>query len=196
MRRQSSGSVEIPTLVQIEQERARLRYKKRYNRTLKSTIAVLVVVAAAAVLVATLWMPVFQIYGSSMEPNLEEGQYVVGLKSDNLKTGDICALWYGNKLLVKRVIAAPGRWVNIDKDGNVYVDGNLLDEPYLTEKAFGDCNIALPLQVPDSKYFVMGDNRAASADSRNSAVGCISEENIVGKIEFCIWPLSKFGAIR
>lgn len=195
MRKKANQPVEIPSVEQILKERQRIRYKSRYSRTLKSTIAVLIVVAAIAVLVATLWMPVFQIYGSSMYPTLEEGQYVVAIKSDSFQTGDVCALWYGNKLLVKRVIAGPGSWVNIDQEGNVYVDGNLIDEPYLTEKAFGDCNIELPIQVPDSKWFVMGDNRATSADSRNSAVGCISDEYIVGKIEFRVWPLDQFGPI-
>lgn len=196
MRKKSKRPVDLPTVEQIQQERQRMRYQHRYSRTLRSTIAVLIVVAAVAVLVATLWMPVFQIYGSSMSPTLEEGQYVVAVKSDSFETGDVCALWYGNKLLVKRVIAGPGSWVNIDQDGNVYVDGNLIDEPYLTEKAFGDCNIELPMQVPDSKWFVMGDNRATSADSRNSSVGCISDEYIVGKIEFRVWPLNKFGTIN
>ena len=162
---------------QIQQERKRLQYNKRYSSTLKSTVAVLIVVAALAILVATLWMPVFRIYGTSMSPALQEGEFVIAIKSNDLKTGDICALWYGNKLLVKRVIAGPGSWVDIDKDGNVSVDGKVLDEPYLQEKAFGD-------------------NRATSADSRNSTVGCISEEYIVGRIEFCIWPLSEFGPIQ
>lgn len=189
-------SVELPTMEQIQQERKRLQYNKRYSSTLKSTVAVLIVVAALAILVATLWMPVFQIYGTSMSPALQEGEFVIAIKSNDLKTGDICALWYGNKLLVKRVIAGPGSWVDIDKDGNVSVDGKVLDEPYLQEKAFGDCDIELPMQVPDARWFVMGDNRATSADSRNSTVGCISEEYIVGRIEFCIWPLSEFGPIQ
>ncbi|MEE1393197.1 MAG: signal peptidase I [Negativibacillus sp.] len=188
--------VELPTMEQIQQERKRLQYNKRYSSTLKSTVAVLIVVAALAILVATLWMPVFQIYGTSMSPALQEGEFVIAIKSNDLKTGDICALWYGNKLLVKRVIAGPGSWVDIDKDGNVSVDGKVLDEPYLQEKAFGDCDIELPMQVPDARWFVMGDNRATSADSRNSTVGCISEEYIVGRIEFCIWPLSEFGPIQ
>lgn len=188
--------VELPTMEQVQQERKRLQYNKRYSSTLKSTVAVLIVVAALAILVATLWMPVFQIYGTSMSPALQEGEFVVAIKSNDLKTGDICALWYGNKLLVKRVIAGPGSWVDIDKDGNVSVDGKVLDEPYLQEKSFGDCDIELPMQVPDARWFVMGDNRATSADSRNSTVGCISEEYIVGRIEFCIWPLSEFGPIQ
>ena len=188
--------VELPTMEQIQQERKRLQYNKRYSSTLKSTVAVLIVVAALAILVATLWMPVFQIYVTSMSPALQEGEFVIAIKSNDLKTGDICALWYGNKLLVKRVIAGPGSWVDIDKDGNVSVDGKVLDEPYLQEKAFGDCDIELPMQVPDARWFVMGDNRATSADSRNSTVGCISEAYIVGRIEFCIWPLSEFGPIQ
>ena len=186
---------ELPSMEQVEQERDRLRHRRRYGKTLKGTVALLVVVAAVAVLVATLWTPVLRIYGSSMSPTLTEGQIVVAVKGSDFKTGDTCALWYGNKLLVKRVIAGPGSWVDIDDSGNVYVDGALVDEPYLKEKARGDCSVDLPLQVPESKWFVLGDNRPISADSRNSALGCVSSDFIVGKIVFCIWPLNQFGPV-
>ena len=188
--------IELPTTEQIEKERKRLRYRNRYNRTLKSTIAVLVVVAAAAVLIATLWMPVLQIYGNSMVPTLEDGQIVISVKTSNFQSGDIVAFYHGNKLLIKRFIAGSSDWVNIDEDGNVFVNDEKLDEPYLTEKAFGNTNIELPYQVPDQRFFLMGDNRDVSIDSRNTAVGCVAADQIVGKVVFRIWPLSEFGPVR
>lgn len=196
MKTTRKASIELPTTEQIEKERKRLRYRNRYNRTLKSTIAVLVVVAAAAVLIATLWMPVLQIYGNSMVPTLEDGQIVISVKTSNFQSGDIVAFYHGNKLLIKRFIAGSSDWVNIDEDGNVFVNDEKLDEPYLTEKAFGNTNIELPYQVPDQRLFLMGDNRDVSIDSRNTAVGCVAADQIVGKVVFRIWPLSEFGPVR
>lgn len=196
MKATRKASIELPTTEQIEKERKRLRYRNRYNRTLKSTIAVLVVVAAAAVLIATLWMPVLQTYGNSMVPTLEDGQIVISVKSGDFQPGDIVAFYHGNKLLIKRFIAGSSDWVNIDEDGNVSVNDEKLDEPYLTEKAFGNTNIELPYQVPDQRVFLMGDNRGVSIDSRNTAVGCVAADQIVGKVVFRIWPLSEFGPAR
>lgn len=186
---------DFPKLDQLEEELKREKYKRRYRRVIKSTIYALITVAAAAVLVATLWMPVLQIYGSSMTPTLEEGQIVISVKGTDFEEGDIVAFYQGNKLLVKRYIAGPGSWVDIESNGTVYVDDRKLDEPYLKEKAFGDCNITLPYQVPDGRIFVMGDHRSTSIDSRNTAVGGVSDEQIVGKIVFKIWPFSDFGKI-
>ena len=185
-----------PSEKQLEAELARVRYHQRYRTVLRSTICTLIVVAAMAVLVATIWMPVLQIYGSSMTPTLSEGDIVVCLKTSDIKRGDLVAFYLGNKLLVKRCIALPGQTVDIDADGNVTLDGELLDEPYVTEKSLGDCNIALPYQVPDNRYFCMGDHRKTSVDSRNTAVGCVTEEQIVGKIVFRVWPLSGFGTAQ
>ena len=196
MKKRRNKPIDLPTTEQIEQERNRLRYQRRYSRTLKSTIAILVVVAAAAVLVATLWMPVLRIYGTSMVPTLEDGQIVVSVKSSSFEPGDIVAFYHGNKLLIKRFIAGSADWVDIDADGNVSVNGTVLDEPYIAEKAYGETNITLPYQVPDKRYFLMGDNRDVSVDSRNTAVGCVSDEQIVGKVVFCIWPLSEFGPVQ
>ena len=194
--RKQKKVIDLPTTEQIEQERNRLRYRRRYSRTMKSTVAILVVVAAAAVLVATLWMPVLRIYGTSMVPTLKDGQIVITVKNSNFKQGDIVAFYQGNKLLIKRFIAGPADWVDIDQEGNVSVNGTVLDEPYIAEKAYGDTNIELPYQVPDKRYFLMGDNRDVSVDSRNTAVGCVSDEQIVGKVIFRIWPLNQFGPVQ
>ena len=196
MSKRKKRPVDLPSMEQIIRERERLRYRRRYSRTLKSTVAVLVVVAAAAVLVATLWMPVLRIYGTSMSPTLTDGQIVVTLKGSKFEPGELVAFYYGNKLLIKRVSAGPADWVDLDESGSVFVNGDLLDEPYLTAKAFGETNIELPYQVPDGRYFVMGDNRATSVDSRTTALGCVADDQIVGRVVFRIWPFSSFGAVR
>ena len=196
MSKRKKRPVDLPSMEQIIRERERLRYRRRYSRTLKSTVAVLVVVAAAAVLVATLWMPVLRIYGTSMSPTLTDGQIVVTLKGSKFEPGELVAFYYGNKLLIKRVIAGPADWVDLDESGSVFVNGDLLDEPYLTAKAFGETNIELPYQVPDGRYFIMGDNRATSVDSRTTALGCVADDQIVGRVVFRIWPFSSFGAVR
>lgn len=185
-----------PTITQVQTELARERNHRHYGQTLRSTIYTLVVVAAVAVLVAVLVMPVLRIYGSSMNPTLTEGNIVISVKGTDFEQGTLVAFYLGNKILVKRYIAGSGQWVDIDKDGNVYVDGELLKEPYLVEKALGECNLKLPYQVPDGRIFVLGDHRSTSVDSRSTAVGCIADEQIVGKIVFRIWPLSSFGIVK
>ena len=182
--------LEVPDVELLKKELDRVNYKTKYRSVLKSTIFMLVVVAAIAVLVATTWLPVLQIYGSSMTPTLNEGEVVVSVKGSSFEQGDLIAFYYGNKILVKRCIATPGQWVDIDEDGNGYVDGNRLNEPYVKEKAFGDCDIKLPYQVPEDRYFCMGDHRETSVDSRNSSVGCISKEQIIGRIFFRVWPFN------
>lgn len=188
-------TVELPGAEQISSELNRVNYRMRFRNVLRSTIYILIVVAAVAVLIAVLLMPVIRIYGNSMTPTLNEGEIVVSLKSKNLKSGDIVGVYYGSKLLIKRCVAFAQDWVDIDEAGNVYVNGELLDEPYLSEKALGECNIMLPYQVPDNSVFVLGDKRETSIDSRNSSVGCIDMEDVVGKIVFRVWPFTEIGTV-
>ena len=185
----------MPTTQQLESEIKRVSYKRKYRTVMKSTIYMLITVAAVAVLVATLWLPVLQIYGSSMTPTLQDGDIVFSTKSSAFKQGDVIAFYYNNKILVKRVIAGPADWVDIAEDGTVFVNSKALDEPYIRDKAFGDTNIELPYQVPDGKFFVMGDYRSTSVDSRNTAVGCVAQEQMVGKIIFRVWPFDAIGPL-
>ena len=187
---------ELPELSLLEAELERERYRNRYGRVLRSTVFSLIVVAAAAVLIAVLLLPVLQISGTSMTDSLQDQDIVVALNSNKYQKGDIIAFYYNNNILIKRVIAAAGEWVDIDADGNVYVNDELLDEPYVTDKALGDCNITLPYQVPDGRCFVMGDHRATSIDSRNTAVGCVSNDMVIGKILVRVWPMSEFGLVE
>lgn len=184
------------TVEQLETELRRERRKRNYRATLRSTISALMIVAAIAVLISMLWIPVLQVVGESMTPSLYEGNVIIAPKGMSFQKGDVIAFYYNNKILVKRVIANAGEWVNIDPDGNVFINDVPLDEPYVSEKAFGDCNIALPYQVPDGKIFVMGDHRATSSDSRNTAVGCVSEEQIVGRVLVRVWPLNEIGMVE
>lgn len=187
--------VQLPPLEILEAELKRETHRRRYYRVFWSTTCTLIVVAAAAVLVATLWMPVLQIYGNSMTPTLQDGDIIFTVKTAEPDPGDIIAFYYNNKILVKRVIGKSGDWVDISADGTVYINEVCLDEPYLSEKALGECDLTFPYQVPDGKVFVLGDHRSTSVDSRSTVVGCVAQEQIVGKILFRVWPLSRLGAV-
>lgn len=189
------SDIDWPTREQLLQEARRESGRNRYLWSLKTTVYAMITVAAVAVLVAVLLLPVLQIYGTSMNPTLYEGDFVVSVKGGKMAAGDLVAFYYNNKILVKRVIGQSGQWVDIAEDGTVYVDNVKLDEPYLVDKAFGECDLELPYQVPDNRVFVMGDNRSVSVDSRSTTIGCIAEEQLVGKIVFRVWPLSTFGKI-
>jgi signal peptidase I len=187
---------ELPGTGEIEKACAEERRHQRFTRTLRSTLVILIVAAAAAVLVASLLLPILRIYGVSMQKNLYSGDIVLSVKSTHLEQGDIVAFYYNNNILVKRVIATSGETVDVDMDGTVSVNGQQLKEPYVDKKDYGETTITLPYQVPDGKYFVMGDNRKVSVDSRSRSIGCVSEEQIVGKIVFRIWPLKRAGFVK
>ncbi len=192
--KQGTGTA-LPTVDQLERELYREKYHQRYRKILRSTVYALVIVAAVSILVATLLLPVLQIYGTSMTPTLSESDIVVSVKGGDIQQGDIIAFYYNNRVLVKRVIATGGQTVNMDKDGNVTVDGVLLDEPYLTEKSAGQSDLEYPFTVDPQTYFVMGDHRETSVDSRNSLIGCVSPSEVVGHIVWTVWPLSHFGRV-
>ncbi len=183
---------DMPQLDALQKELKRERYKRRFRRLLRSTVNALIVVAAVAALIATLILPVLQIAGTSMEPSLNDGDIVLLVKKNDLQTGDLCAFYFSNKILIKRVIATPGDYIWIESDGTVYLNGEPLDEPYVSQKALGECDVEFPYQVPENSYFVMGDKRETSIDSRSSVIGCIAEDQIVGKIFCKFWPLSEF----
>ena len=185
-----------PTVQQLEAELKRVKQQQRFIKTLRSTVATLIVVAASVVLISSLLLPILRIYGSSMTPTLVNGNIVVAVRNGLYNRGDVIAFYYNNKILVKRIVGLPGEWIDIDENGNVSVDGQPLEEAYLEEKAFGECDIDLPYQVPDGRYFVLGDHRSVSSDSRNSAIGCVSEEQIVGELIFRVWPFDEFGTIQ
>lgn len=189
MVKKQTDTISLPTKEQVETERKRYRRQKAYNKALRGTVYVLTIVAAVAVLVATLVLPVLQIEGTSMEPTLTSGDIVLLAKTTRFSYGELCAFTWNNKLLVKRVIGLPGDWIEIDTDGAIYLNGEKLDEPYVQQPDFGECDLEFPFQVPQEQYFVVGDMRESSIDSRNSLIGCIPKDQIVGKVFFRVWPL-------
>jgi signal peptidase I len=191
----NSNNIPIPSLTEIQHERKRIRRKAYYRQALQSTISVLIVVAAIAVLIATLFLPILQISGDSMSPTLEHDDIVVLLKTKDFDRGDLIGFYYQGKILLKRVIALPEDIVVIDGEGNVYINEELLEEPYITDKGLSDCDLEFPYKVPGTGYFVMGDRRSNSVDSRNSIVGAIAQEDIIGKVSVRVWPLSKIGFV-
>lgn len=181
----------LPELNVLKKELRRELYKRRFRRILRNTVDSLIVVAAVAAIIATLIFPVLQIAGTSMAPNLNDGEIVLLAKTTKVETGDLCAFYYSNKILIKRVIATPGDYIWIEPDGTVFVNGVELMEPYLHEKALGECDIEFPYQVPENAFFMMGDQRETSIDSRSSVIGCIAEDHMIGKLVIKLWPLSE-----
>ena len=195
-RKNDMAQIGLPSTAELQEAYDKVSFRERLKNSIISTTNILIVVAALAILVAMLFLPVLRIYGQSMNSTLKSGELVVSVKNAHFKTGDVIAFYYNNNILIKRAIATSGQWVDIDLDGNVYVDGKLIDEPYLEEKSFGEPDIDFPYQVPDERIFVLGDNRAVSVDSRNTSVGCVTSEQVVGKIVFRVWPLSRIGPIH
>ncbi len=187
---------DLPTAQQLAQEMKRIRYNKNFRKMIMNTIGSLLVVAAIAVLISMLFLPVLRVTGTSMTPTMQNDELVICNKRGNFKSGDIVAFYYNNKILLKRVIGLPGDWIDIKEDGTVYVNGEVLDEPYVSELAFGECDISLPYQVPDNRIFVMGDHRETSVDSRSTTVGCIADEYIIGKVFFRLWPWEVIGTVE
>lgn len=187
-------SVIVPPRKELEIELKRIRYRENYMKTFKSTVYILVTVAAIAIIIATMLLPVLRIFGTSMSPSLQDGDIIVAMKGSEFEKSDLIAFYYNNKILVKRVIANAGDWVDIDEAGVVKVNGVEIDEPYLDDKALGECDIELPYQVPEGRIFVMGDHRSISIDSRHTSLGCVADEQIVGKLLFRIWPLTEIKA--
>lgn len=180
----------IPTPEVIEAELARVRYRETYARTLRSTFCALLAIAAAIVLLSALVLPVFRVNGTDMSPTLATGELVVTLRKAQVQPGDVIAFYYHDKIQIKRVIAVGGDVVSVDPYGEVTVNNQPLDEPYLTDKAYGECNITYPYRVSDGKIFVMGDHRSVSIDSRHTEVGCVTQEQIIGKVILRVWPFS------
>ena len=195
MDHKSEKNIQIPSLEEIQRERKRIRREAYYRQALRGTVSVLVVVAAVAVLIVTLFLPILQISGDSMSPTLDHDEIVVLLKTKEFDQGDLIGFYYQGKILLKRVIALPEDEVVIDGEGNVYVNEELLEEPYVTEKGIGDCDLDFPYKVPGTKYFVMGDRRSNSVDSRNSVIGAISREDMIGRVCLRVWPLDKIGFV-
>ena len=195
MANKHTKKVSVPSLTEIQSERKRIRRGTYYRQALRGTVSVLLVVAAVAVLITTLFLPILQISGDSMSPTLEHDEIVVLLKTKKFERGDLIGFYYQGKILLKRVIAVPEDEVAIDADGNVYVNGELLEEPYVTDKELGDCDLEFPYKVPGTSYFVLGDRRSNSVDSRNSVVGAISRDDIIGKVFIRVWPIPKFGFV-
>ena len=193
---EGTSPASLPSTEQIKEAYEKVSYRQRLLRSVASTTNILIVVAAVTVLIAVLLLPILRIYGQSMNSTLSSGELVVSVKGASFKTGDIVAFYYNNNILVKRVIANSCDWVDIDLNGNVYVNQKKIDEPYLDEKAFGEPTIDFPYQVPDERVFVLGDNRSVSIDSRHTSIGCVTSEQIVGKIVFRVWPLSKLGPVH
>lgn len=184
-----------PNCIEIKEELNRIKKQNEYNKTLKSTIYILIIVASIAVLVSVLYLPVLSVQGQSMTPTLDNGQVLIATRGRNIQRGDIIAFNYNNKVLLKRVIATQGEVVNIKEDGIVYVNGEMLEEKYITKKSLGEVTIDFPYQVEEGKFFVMGDHRETSIDSRSNLIGSINKEQILGKVFFRIWPLNQLGKI-
>lgn len=193
---EAQDEIILPTAIQIDDEISRLKNKRDYIHILINTIASLIVVAAIAVLISSFLLPVLRVTGTSMTPTLTNGTVVVCKRTTSLKRGDIVAFYYNNKVLLKRVIGLPGDYIEIRTDGTVLVNSEVIDEPYIDSPSYGENDLTYPYQVPEDRYFVMGDHRSTSVDSRSKTIGCISEEEVLGKVKMAIWPIDKLKILK
>lgn len=187
--------VKVPTPDEVKLERKRIKHRAAYRKALRGTVYALLMVAALAVLISSLILPVMQISGESMTPTLSDGEIIVLLKIKNLKPGDLCSFTWNNRTLIKRIIAGPGDWVVIDEEGRVTVNDVPLEEPYVSEPGLGECDIEFPYQVPEDSYFAMGDKRSSSIDSRSTVIGCIHKDQIIGQVWLRVYPLKRIGLV-
>ena len=188
--------MERPTTQEFKKEYSRLRKKQEFHQGLGRVIRILVVVAAISIIIATVFFSIMQVRGSSMSPTMEENEIIIVNRYSDVKKGDLIAFYYNNKVLLKRVIGISGDMVDMDDEGNVYVNNEKIEEEYLEEKDYGTPDITFPYQVPDGRYFVMGDHRSVSIDSRYQIIGTVSSEQLIGKVKFRIWPITRFGPVK
>lgn len=173
--------------LQFEEENEKLQ-QTGHKRT-RWLIGWVFTAGMVAILCMVCFLPMMRVESDGMSPTLEKGQCVMVIPGDSFEHGDIIAFYYDGRILLKRIIACPGEQVEVLKDGSVYVNGQLFDEPYASEKCYGSSDLTYPYQVPENRFFVMGDQRSAGTDSRTSQIGTVAQEQIVGKVVLRFWPL-------
>ena len=170
------------------------RKKKKPGRTVLKVFLILLLTVLVLAIGASVYMVMqygYVVYGTSMAPSLVEGDLVLAIPKSLPVTGDLVSFNNGDRVLIKRAIGCPGDEISVSEDGRVTLNGIELNESYalFTEGDAGD--VSYPLTVPEHFYFVMGDNRANSVDSRYSVLGMVSEQDINGRIFLRLWPMRR-----